>query len=534
MKIRLRKDSKRPGMDTGRLAGIAWCRNEFSSINLGDARLNARFMKTAAQMGELPLASINQACPSWKDSKAAYRLFSNEKCTAEEIRRAHLESTLLRIKGHPQVLVIQDSTTFNFNNHASTVGLGGIGQRASVRQQSQGLWMHTALAVVPHASAGERDGVPLGIIHQKVWSRSNEKKKSRASVGVQIEEKESYKWIESLEQTIAVSTSETEFITVCDREADIFEFMHYAQTVGAKFLVRNNADRKLWPEIRWQPLLDGRSGVKPGNTLRKHLKKESVIKKIKVRVPRKSGLHPERIAEVEVRFGEVEIARPTWPAKLTALIPKMDPVHVYAVWVREINPPKEIIDPDLETLDAQRKKSPRRRKVAKGENPLAPLEWMLLTNVKVENVEEALERVRWYEQRWQIESYHKVIKSGCAVEQCRLQHADRLEKYITLSCVIAWRIHWMSLISRRDKETLASEFLSQAEWQSLYCKIHQTPKPPTVPPTIYQANRWIAQLGGFLGRKSDGEPGTTTLWRGWQRLHDITEDWIIFGPKTCG
>jgi hypothetical protein len=533
MKSQLRKDSKRRDVVGGGLAGAAWCRKEFETINLGDLRLRTRFMKTAAMLGEQPLASINQACPNWKESKAAYRLFSNEKCTADEIRRAHLEATLKRVAKHRRVLIIQDTTTFNFNNHSSTEGLGAIGQRASVRQQSQGLWMHTALAVVPHTSSSERDGVPLGIVHQKIWARANEKKK-RKPTGLPIESKESYKWIESLEHTIAAIPSKTEAITVCDREGDIYEFLHFAQLMGAQFLVRNNADRRLWPHVKWDPQVDGRSGVKPGNTLRNHLSQEPCIKTLKVKVPRKAGLYPERLATVEVRYGKVELDRPTWPAELTAITQPMDPVAVHAIWVKEINPPKEITNPDPETLQAQRAKSPRRRKMAKGENPLAPLEWLLLTNVETKSIADVLERVRWYEQRWQIESYHKVIKSGCAVERCRLQNADRLEKYIALSTVIAWRIHWMSLTSRRDPDTSAETVLSKPEWQALYCKIHKVDKPPSKPPTIYQANRWIAQLGGFLARKSDGEPGTTTLWRGWQRLHDITEDWLLFGRKRCG
>ena len=533
MKSKLWKDSKRRKSDDRLLANLSWCREEFESINLGDTRLDNRFLKTAALMASRPMASINDACGSWRDAKAAYRLFSNENCAPDEIRRAHLESTLKRIESHERILVIQDSSTLNFNNHTATEGLGGVGQRASTRQQSQGLWMHTALAVVPHSSLASKDGIPLGIIHQKIWARSNEKK-IRKPTGIPIEEKESYKWIESLESTFAVSTEKTEFVTVCDREGDIYEFLHYAQSIGSKFLVRSNADRRLWPEIRWNPQEDGRVGVKPGNTLRKHLSKQPVVKTHVVNVPRKAGLHPAREATVEVLWGEVEFAPPTWPAELTAIVDKMDPVHAFAIWVKEINPPKDIVDPDLETLEAQRKKSPRRRKMTKGENPLAPLEWLLLTNVEVKNIDDAMERVRWYEQRWQIESYHKIIKSGCAVEKCRLEHADRLEKYIALSCVIAWRIHWMSLTSRRKPRASAEEILSKAEWQALYCKIHRTNVPPKKPPTIYEANRWIAQLGGFLARKSDGEPGTTTLWRGWQRLHDIAEDWLIFRDKTCG
>jgi hypothetical protein len=527
MKTMLRKDSKRLQSQAGVLANAPWCREEFESLHLGDRRLNERFIQTAAMLAQQPLASINQACPSWEDTKAAYRLFANERCTTEEITRAHAESTLRRIKGHSRVLVIQDSTTFNFNNHSATEGLGPIGKRASPREQSQGLLMHTALAVLPHSSSEERDGIPLGILSQKIWARAQEKK-TRKPTGVPIEEKESYKWIEAMQETIAKTTPGTEYVTLCDREADIFEFMYFAQARNAKFLIRNNSDRRLAPEQRWDPKIDGRCGVKPGNTLRNHLRKQPCAAVLPIHVPRKAGLHPERVATVEVRFAEVHLHPPTWPAELTAIVDRMGPIRVHALWIKEMNPPEEITNPDPQTLEAQRKKSPRRRKIERGENPVEALEWLLLTNVWVTGLPDALERVRWYEQRWQIESFHKVLKSGCAVERCRLQYADRLEKYLTLSSVIAWRLHWMSLISRREPETAADLLLSESEWKALYCKIHKTSSPPSNPPTIYEAIRWIAQLGGFLARKSDGEPGTTTLWRGWQRLHDITEDWLIF------
>jgi hypothetical protein len=241
------------------------------------------------------------------------------------------------------------------------------------------------------------------------------------------------------------------------------------------------------------------------------------------------------VAEVEVRFAEVQFHPPTWPAKLTTITERMAPVRAHAIWVKEVHAPEEITNPAPEALEQQRKKSPRRRKMDKGENPLAPLEWMLITNVWITGLEDALERVRWYQQRWQIECFHKVLKSGCAVERSRMQYADRLKKYLTLSSVIAWRLYWMSRMARAQPERSSREFLSEVEWKSLYCKIHKTSIPPKDPPHIRQSIRWIAQLGGFLGRKSDGEPGTTTLWRGWQRLHDIVEDWTLFsGQASCG
>ena len=156
-----------------------------------------------------------------------------------------------------------------------------------------------------------------------------------------------------------------------------------------------------------------------------------------------------------------------------------------------------------------------------------PIEWLLLTNTLVSNFEDALRVVEWYCCRWQIEVFHKIIKSGCRVEDCLLQTADRLKNYIALMSVIAWRLHWLTYINRTEPDLPCTAILATVEWQALYMRIHKTTKFPKVPPSTHHAIRWIAQLGGFLGRKSDGEPGVTAIWRGWQRLQDLADTWAI-------
>jgi hypothetical protein len=135
--------------------------------------------------------------------------------------------------------------------------------------------------------------------------------------------------------------------------------------------------------------------------------------------------------------------------------------------------------------------------------------------------------VDWYCCRWQIEVFHKIIKSGCRVESSLLQTAKRLKNYITLMCVVAWRLHWLTYINRTAPDLPCSHILTTVEWQALYLRIHKTTEFPKTLPTVRQTVRWIAQLGGFLGRKSDGEPGITAIWRGWQRLQDLAATWYV-------
>lgn len=145
---------------------------------------------------------------------------------------------------------------------------------------------------------------------------------------------------------------------------------------------------------------------------------------------------------------------------------------------------------------------------------------------------DAGERVRWYRLRWHIEVFHRVLKSGCQVEACRLSQAEELRRYVTLKSVIAWRLFWMVQIARVQPDAPCPLVVTEPEWQALYTAIHRTTRLPDTVPTVRQVVRWIATLGGFLGRTGDGDPGVTVLWRGWQRLHDLTTMWVVVhGPS---
>ena len=168
-----------------------------------------------------------------------------------------------------------------------------------------------------------------------------------------------------------------------------------------------------------------------------------------------------------------------------------------------------------------------------------PLEWLLLTTCAVPTVETAVERVEWYGVRFGIEVWHKVLKSGCRIETRQLESAERLQRCLPLYSVIAWRILYATLLSRTLPELPCTVLLALEEWQALYCAIHHTSTPPATPPSLRQAVRWIARLGGFLERRGDGEPGVTVLWKGFQHLADLTTMYCIMRPpspksRKCG
>jgi hypothetical protein len=461
----------------------SWAEEEFAAVALQDVRLNRRCQVLASVLEQQPMVPINQACEDWADTKAAYRFMDNPKVSPAAIVAPHCERTVERMKAHAVVLAVQDTTFFNYTAHPQTEGLGEIGKK---EQQQRGFGMHTTLAVTPH-------GLPLGLLTQTFFTRPVGEPAHTPNElhRLPIEEKESYRWLEALEQTLILTPKPVQVVTVCDREADIYELFALTAKRQASLLVRASADRcladnkvkHLWEKVeRHRPV--GKLTVEiTGNQQR-----------------------PARQATVSLRFCQVTLKPPARPRAQD----KLPPVTLIAILVREEHPPADIAE---------------------------PIEWLLLTNTAVPSLKEAEQVVGWYCCRWQIEVYHKVLKSGCAVEASRLQTADRLQNYIALMSVVAWRLHWLTYINRCDPNRPCTVVLTTPEWQALYLRIHKTLTFPKKPPTVHQVIRWIAQLGGFLGRKADGEPGITVIWRGWQRLQDMAATWYLIvneRPKLVG
>ena len=151
----------------------------------------------------------------------------------------------------------------------------------------------------------------------------------------------------------------------------------------------------------------------------------------------------------------------------------------------------------------------------------------MLTTLPISNISDVIRYVKWYSYRWLIERYHYTLKSGCALEKLQLKTAKRLEMALATYSIVAWRLLWLTYIARRNPNDDCSVVLEPHEWQSLYATIHGKNYHEPCPPTLAEAVRWIAQLGGFLGRKNDGDPVVKTLWRGLKRLDDIASTWLL-------
>ncbi len=451
----------------------SWIIEEFTGLDLGDVCLNKRLLSVADALASHPAETINAACGDWASVKGAYRLFDNEKVSSEKILAPHFRQTIERMCGYQRVFAIQDTTYLDYTDHPSTEGLGPIGASS---HHPYGFVKHTTLIV-------SGSGLPLGCLTDKVWVRDvptqEKKRKSRPLV-----EKESYKWIEAVSAIKSEVPEGVEVISICDREADIYEFFVEAQEMS--FVIRAAQDRVVDNDV-------GR--------LRALAESLPVAGEFSIKVAAR-GAQPAREATLSVSFAKTTLLPPQ--RSQASRSQELPAVEIYLVWVVETNPPD-------------------------GTTPVA---WLLLTNVEVKDFSDAIERVDWYAQRWHIEVYFKILKSGTKVEEVRFQTQERLLRFIALMSVIAWRLYWLTIMNRQTPDTDCTHILTEVEWKALYCLTHKTHILPKKLPTVSEAVIWIAKLGGFLGRKSDGEPGVTVIWRGWRRLSDISDTFALFHQDT--
>lgn len=164
---------------------------------------------------------------------------------------------------------------------------------------------------------------------------------------------------------------------------------------------------------------------------------------------------------------------------------------------------------------------------------VAALDWLLLTTLPVPDQTAADQLLAYYAHRFVIETWHRTLKTGCAFEARQLQSREALERGLALYSVVAWRVLYATLLARATPDVSCRLLLAEEEWQALFCVIHQTAQPPPCPPTLAQALRWIATLGDYLGRKGDGPPGPTTLWRGFQHLTNLTAMYQLFAAPAA-
>jgi hypothetical protein len=438
-----------------------WAVQHFGTVDLGDKRLTQRAVDMAQAMARRPGDILAKQMGGWNEQRGAYRLLENEAVSHEALSTPHWQQTRDQAgQSGSVVLMVQDITELDYSAHPATEGLGPIGDH-----RGQGLMVHNTLAIEPT----QRHVV--GLAYQQVWTRdaqahrgteSRKERRARAN-------RQSQRWVQAVE-AIGQPPAGVRWVHVGDRESDIFAFFEQGQTSQVDFCIRMMQNRRLEDGSAEEPrrLLD-EARQWPARGARS------------LDIPARAG-QSARTAHLLVSWQAVTLRSPAnEPGKMSTLA-----AWVVRTW--EPDPPPGV----------------------------TPIEWLLLTSVPVLSLSDALERIDWYTCRWIVEDYHSCLKTGCALENSRLQQADRLQRLLAFLSIVAVRLLQLRDLSRTAPDSMARHPVQGVLVQIMALRTH------TDPNTMTLAFFWraVAALGGFPGRKGDGQPGWKRLWHGWLRLLD--------------
>lgn len=159
-----------------------------------------------------------------------------------------------------------------------------------------------------------------------------------------------------------------------------------------------------------------------------------------------------------------------------------------------------------------------------------PIDWVLLTTLKVKDYQGAMEIIDLYAARWEIEVFHRVLKTGCRVEEIQLKKDERAKVAIALYMIVAWRIMYVMKLGRECPTLPCDVVFEEDEWQSIWV-VEYGEEALSKKPTLGEFISKVAELGGHLGRKGDGPPGPQSIWQGMLTVRYCTLAWQIYSKK---
>jgi hypothetical protein len=456
--------------------GIA---SELIGMDLGDKRLNERSVRVLESLAADPEASVNAASRGWAETNGAYRLFQNPSVTPEKILAPHIEATKRRIAQHPTVLIVQDTTELDFTQHPPRDA------KCLNTETRKGLYDHTHLAVTP-------DRLCLGVVGQTQFARDAESLgKTDERVNLPIEEKESFRWLAGyrLASDIKGEHPDARIVNVADREADIYDIFVETRKhpTPADFVIRAK-------EPRCTPDLAADGGEAEYEKMLDVVKASPIRGRRIVELP-KTPKREARKAELEIRATRVTLKPPHARGRLPQ-------VTLNVVWVEEANAPDDGTG----------------------------VSWLLLTTLPIETLDQTLLVLDYYMARWIIEVYFRTLKTGCRVEEIRLETVDRVKNCLAFYKIVAWRVMQLTYLHRECPKLSVTAVFDDAEWKSVW-RITTKKELPASPPTLAEFVPLLATLGGYNCRANDPPPGPQALWTGIRRMTDFALAWLAFGPE---
>lgn len=435
--------------------------DELNTIDIGDKRLNCRAKKILTDFWTNPTYSIAAACKGKKEVEAAYRFFDNNIVSFEKIIQPHIQATLERIKQHSLVSLTQDTTEMWLHSFVEEAGnLNG-------HEHRRGFFLHPTIAFT-------LEGLCLGVVNTQHFIREdNAENETKHRNQKDIKEKESYRWLLSYRAAcqVAISSPHTTIVSVADREGDIYEYLAEAvlseEKVKAHLLVRAQHDR-LCKDPNYPNSIE---------RIRKKLLQAPILTELTIKTSKSISNKP-REARIGVRAKTVLIKAPSNKVKKPDL-------EINIVYLNEIDPPS-------------------------GEEPIS---WVLVTTLPINSLDEILTIIRLYANRFKIEVFFRTLKTGCKVEELRLEKLKRILPCLALYMIIAWRIMFLTMIGRHHSDLPCTNFFDESEWQTVYILVKKK-KPPEKPPTINEIIMLIACLGGHIANSKKRPPGAEVIWRG--------------------
>ena len=458
-----------------------WLDKELSSCVFKDKRLGDRFKLLVQSLHGNHGKSIPQIFQEWGATKAVYRFLSNDRIEEHEILEGHFNQTQERIENcSGPILILHDTTEFSYNRKKpEEIGytrknnkLRSYDQLIPTKYKVCGILMHASLAITP-------EGIPLGLTSTRFWSRhvfknTTQMKRYINPTRVPINEKESIKWIKNLEESNEKTrTDPSQIIHVGDRESDIYEYFSSCSDLGSYFLVRACVNR-----------------LANETTIVEELGREKKLYNHKISFQNAKGKKINAKLKIKV--------------KTLKLHPPVDKKSNYS-------------DLQVTVISAVETDNPIDREKIK---------WTLLTNLPVTNKKQAILALEWYKQRWRIEEYFKILKSGLRIEESKLRTADRLTKLISISCILAWRIQWLTMLNRSSNTLNPRLVFSSEEIKVMRLYFNSRPK------YLHECTILLARLGGYLNRKNDPPPGNKIIWRGFNKLFELQQGFTL--AQKCG
>lgn len=455
----------------------AWAQEQFGTCELGDVRRTTRLVQYAERQAARPGASTNAVCRGDDAiAEATYRWLRNKAIEPKAVAEGPFRATAQACNGREVLLAIQDTTTLVYSHNVADE-LGSVGEVSGHRVG--GVLVHSVLMVDP----AHRE--PVGLIDQGTWSRAREGTNRKPKRQRSNDPKESIKWEHATERMCErLGATAANVITVCDREADTYEYLAYMLDHRLRLVIRACQDRRLNTETA--RLFDV-------------MAKEPVIGRRTIDISQRGAQRG--------RGGQSK--RESRPARTVTMLMRARSVGLVRPTTRQDGP--ELLQLNVVYLQEH---------APKGEQPI---EWLLLTTEPIADQKQVERVIEYYECRWIIEEFHKAWKSGVRIENRRLQSFENLERLIAMTAPIAVRILQLRAIATAKPSALCEAVLSSIHWQCLFAKLNPGKSLPKKSPPLSWALAAIAKLGGWRDTKQTGRIGWDALWRGWTQLDSIVE-----------